>query len=254
VDSGALDKSVGLPPDGLHLWRWRLARAVHHQEEAWLTPDERARAARYRFDLPRHRFVAARAGLRRVLSRYLGTEDPCAFPFALGPHGKPALALPEQQWLRFSLAHTDDFALCALSREREVGVDVECIESDRSSALAMAYALGHLCSPAEVRFLAEDSEEGEHRFLTLWTAKEAVGKAQGAGMRPPIPVMDAVLASGLPVLPDAWVQHHAARRWWVARIVPFEGTVGALAVEMREEEPEETGATLTWFDLPQDGT
>jgi 4'-phosphopantetheinyl transferase len=237
----------------VHLWRWRLEQAVTSRDEVWLTPDEQVRAARYRFDLPRQNFVAARVGLRRILSSYLGIDAPCAFPFSLGPHGKPALALPEQQWLRFNIAHTGDFALCILCREREVGIDVEHIAGSQTSVDAMAYAVRRLCSPAERRFLDQDLLDAEHRFLTLWTCKEAVGKAEGRGLKPPIPAMDAVLTTGPTAFPDAWVQREAGGTWRVVRIEPFPGTVGALAVEGREERAEATMPQLTWFDLSQDG-
>ena len=265
--SGELDS---LADGALHLWRWRLDAPGSDRDapgsdraEAWLTSEELARAARHRFELPRRRFVAARAGLRRILSSYLGIDDPRKLPFVLGPHGKPALARPEQQWLRFNLAHTADFALCAISREREVGIDVEGIDGARTSASAMNYAVTHFCSPAERRFLAgaladpglEDeglADEGGP-FLALWTCKEAVGKARGTGLVPPVPVFDAALASDLPTLPAAWQQREEGQVWWVVRIVPFPGTVGALAVEIPDGHAE-SRSLLTWFDLRQTGT
>jgi 4'-phosphopantetheinyl transferase len=236
----------------VHLWRWRLEQAVTSRDEVWLTPDEQVRAARYRFDRPRQSFLAARVGLRRILSSYLGIDAPCAFPFSLGPHGKPTLALPEQQWLRFNIAHTGDFALCILCREREVGIDVERIEGSRSLVGAMSYAVQHFCSPVERWFLDHHPVDAAHHFLALWTCKEALGKGLGRGLKPPIPAMDAVLGADSMALPEAWLHREADRTWWVTRIEPFIATVGALAVEMPRDKVESSGPRLTWFDLPQD--
>ena len=181
-------------------------------------------------------------------------------PF-LGPHGKPALALSAHQWLRFNLAHTGDFALCAVCREREVGVDVELTTGSRVAATSMAYSVRQLYSSAERRFLEQGlSQRGDAlwwgNFLALWTCKEALGKARGTGLIPPIPSLDDLLGDGedLPVsessaLPDAWRQRETASTWWAMRIEPFIHTVGALAVETLEGDAE-TEIQVAWFDLP----
>ena len=243
-----LSESRHLEDGQVHLWRWRLDAGDPTRDAGWLTPDESARAARYRFDLPCRRFVAARAGLRRILGGYLSIDDPQALPFSAGPFGKPKLALSEQQWLRFNLAHTDDLALCAVCRDREVGVDVERVDGEAASASSMSYAIRHLCSPAERTFLKGDSAEAGVRFLTLWTCKEAVGKARGTGLRPPVSSIDSILAPALPTLPEAWLQHDAGQLWWVARLEPFPATLGALAVEVPAGHVH-TETSLTWFDL-----
>lgn len=239
-----------LPPRALHLWRWRLTATDAAYDQLWLTADERARAARYRFDPPRHRFVSARVGLRRILSVYLEVDDPCAFPFASGPHGKPALALPAQQWLRFNLAHTGDVAVCAICRGREVGIDVEAGDGSSTSPSAMSHAVRRFFSPAERAFLDRNPSPIGHAFLTLWTCKEAVGKASGAGLKPPIPTMDALLAGNLPGLPDTWLQYEEDRTWRVTRVLASTGLIGAVAVEVADGD--DAGETmLTWFELPQ---
>jgi phosphopantetheinyl transferase len=54
-------------------------------------------------------------------------ERPDRLTFTAGPHGKPSLtdrAGPVES-VRFNLAHSDDSALIAVARDREVGVDVE---------------------------------------------------------------------------------------------------------------------------------
>ena len=63
-----------LPDDEVHLWRIDLA-AVAPAEKRWqkiLSPDERARAARFHFERDRQHFTAARALLRTILAGYVG--------------------------------------------------------------------------------------------------------------------------------------------------------------------------------------
>ena len=75
--------------------------------------------------------------------------------FALGPHGKPALAHDgaDEGDLRFNLSHSGDLALVAVTAGREVGVDIE---------------------RARQRYTAE--------FLHDWVAREAVVKCRGLGL------------------------------------------------------------------------
>ena len=76
----------------IHVWRadLRVSDACLRRLEATLSPDERARAARFRFDEPRERFIVARGVLRDVLSRYV--DQPAnALRFAYNAYGKPSL-------------------------------------------------------------------------------------------------------------------------------------------------------------------
>src|SRR5260370_37083218 len=92
-----------VPP--VQLWVWSLDEA--QGAEAMLSDDERARAARMVVQLHAARFIAARAGLRRILGHCLG-RDPAALAFALGPHGKPHLqAAPD---LALNLSHSHHLA------------------------------------------------------------------------------------------------------------------------------------------------
>src|SRR5947199_249503 len=61
------------------------------QARSVLSREEKARAARFHFDLHRNRFVAGRAWLRIVLANYLGIK-PSKIAFSYSAAGKPALA------------------------------------------------------------------------------------------------------------------------------------------------------------------
>src|SRR5262245_12891009 len=77
-----------LTPATVHVWPVDLDRPAADET---LAPDERERAARFRFERDRLRFVAGRAALRCILALYLGLA-PHEVAFEQGTHGKPALA------------------------------------------------------------------------------------------------------------------------------------------------------------------
>lgn len=141
-----------------------------------LPADERWRAAEIVVPQVRRRFVAGRAGLRRVLARRLGVA-PSAVAFEYGPHGKPMVAgHPE---LHFNLSHSGDTALVAVTTLAEVGVDYERLR-DRARLLDVAR---RFFGPDEFERVADAAPEArEATFLRYWTRKEAVLKATGRGM------------------------------------------------------------------------
>jgi 4'-phosphopantetheinyl transferase len=113
-----------------------------------LCPAERERAARFRFERDRRRYIVARARLRQLLGARLGVR-PEAIEITHGMKGKPRLA---DGGLHFNLSHSDDVALYAFSSACELGADIEAIHGEPLS------------------------------FLYRWTRTEALAKALGAGL------------------------------------------------------------------------
>lgn len=147
-----------------------------------LDGSEAERAARFRFQRDRNRYVAAHAVLRLALAELLG-QSPERIELRRGPHGKPGLP-PEQGWA-FNLSHSENIAVIAaapLSRVAEIGVDVECV---RPVADWQSLAREHF-SAEEYRSLAATPDIQRSRaFLRCWTRKEACVKAIGAGLTIP---------------------------------------------------------------------
>jgi 4'-phosphopantetheinyl transferase len=187
-------------PGELHLWRLDLRQQDLWQQDLWqrdiaasgeqggmfwplLSQDERERAARFRFRKDRNNFVAARGGLRLVLSRYTGVPA-AELVFSYGDRGKPALvnggAVPG---LAFNATHSGAYAVYAVGNGCHIGVDVERIRPDvHTDDLAVsnfsAKELGAL------RALPPGERAG--RFFALWTCKEAYVKACGGGLFIPL--------------------------------------------------------------------
>jgi 4'-phosphopantetheinyl transferase len=156
-----------------------------------LSADERQRAARFRFEADRGRFVLARCAIRLALARALGGLAPQAVPLRVGPHGKPELASEDR--LAFSLSHAGDYIALALARDRRhVGIDID----QHQAANVERIAQDHFC-PRELQWLREGgSADVQARFYRIWTLKEAYLKASGiglAGAPSSVDVSDAVL-------------------------------------------------------------
>jgi 4'-phosphopantetheinyl transferase len=202
------------------LWVWTLDGAP--ADAAALSDDERRRAAR--LVMPGHgaRFVAARAGLRRILADFLG-RDPTALRFGLGPHGKPHVE--DAADLAFNLSHSDNLAAAAVTRGMPVGVDIERIRPVADGLAARFFArlesdaLGRIAPAARTA-----------AFHACWTRKEAYIKALGTGLATRL---DSFAVSLDPSDPARllWVDGDAdaPRRWQMHGFTPAEGFAGAIA-------------------------
>jgi 4'-phosphopantetheinyl transferase len=171
--------------DQIDLWTISLDGDVTSadRQASLLSADEAARASRFRMMGDRRRFAAGRAGLRRILAAYL-RADPASLDFSYGPAGKPELAgQPSTSGLRFNLSHSEGWALLAVTRGRAVGVDLERMRAGRD----LAAIAGRFFAPAEAAALAGFSPPlHEEAFFAIWTRKEALLKAFGAGLSLPL--------------------------------------------------------------------
>ncbi|HEX8557463.1 MAG TPA: 4'-phosphopantetheinyl transferase superfamily protein [Pyrinomonadaceae bacterium] len=216
--------------DGAEVHVWRVTPLTRPADEvaalrALLSEDEAARADRFRFERHRGHFIVARAALRRILGRYLGSPGRL-LRFGYNEYGKPSLAHPT---LRFNLSHAGEVALLAVTSGREVGVDVEAIRDDvEGEKLAE-----HFFSPGEVETLMSLPEAARARaFFDCWTRKEAFIKALGSGLSHPLDAFDVSLAPGEPAaLLRTRADSREAARWTLRELEPGEGYAAAVAVE-----------------------
>jgi 4'-phosphopantetheinyl transferase len=168
--------------------------------------------------------ATARAALVRLLCVYAG----CARPPVIerGVHGKPFA--PELPGLDFNLSHTGTHMMLVFARGQALGVDLEyCnrrISTDvvarRFFAPAEADALERL--PVEVRLPA---------FLRLWTHKEAVLKALGAGLQFGLARVEFTLDGNgeISALARLAPEAGAIAEWQLYPTRPAPGLIGALA-------------------------
>lgn len=175
---------------------------------ATLTPDERNRSARFRFERDRQRFIVAHGVLRELLGRYLRAQ-PGRISYVYNAFGKPALDGEFGGRLKFNLSHSAGLALIAIAAEADVGVDLECIRGQSD----YAEIARRFFSAAEVgQLTALPSDRYAEAFIGCWTRKEAYLKARGVGL------------AGFSVPPPD-------ERWSLLTLQPAAGYVGALAIE-----------------------
>jgi 4'-phosphopantetheinyl transferase len=222
------DAECELGVDSVHVWRVHLDRTegATRALSDLLTPDERARAARFRFPVDQARFTVARGALRKILARY-GEVAAEGLRFRTNEYGKPALGGGTD--LRFNLSHAHAIALVAVACGRDVGIDVELVRSDVET-LQIA---GHYFSSNEVATLAAlPSELTVRGFYTCWTRKEAYIKAIGKGLSQALDSFDVSLEPGSPAALLACRDDPSeVHRWSMQALHPGPGYVGALAVE-----------------------
>ena len=219
--------AVEYKPGEVHVWRFDLSAAGARSERfcAWLSADERARAARFAFERDRDHFVVARAGLRHLLATALA-RGAGEIAFALNRYGKPRLAGGGS--LRFNVSHSGDRALYAIALDREVGVDVEAVRPEvaRQGEVTPSFAPGEIADLARL-----SGDEHVAAFFALWSRKEAYIKGRGLGLSLALDRFRvSLLADDARLLEDA-DDLDAPRRWALLPLAVGPGYAGAVAAD-----------------------
>jgi 4'-phosphopantetheinyl transferase len=221
---------VPLAANQVHVWAAHLdlrpgalTRLAH-----FLSEEEHGRAARFRFERHRNRFIAARGVLRSILATHLDCA-PGELQFQYGANGKPALTGRfAETSLFFNLAHSDDLALIAITRLGPIGVDVEFVRpmADAGELVARFF------SPREsARFETVPADQKDAAFFNLWTRKEAWLKATGDGIGHLLNRVEVTFLPDEPAQLLALPEKPGLSRNWILReLSPAHGFVGALAL------------------------
>jgi 4'-phosphopantetheinyl transferase len=214
--------------DEVHVWRVPLDRPESETNtlRAVLSEEERARARRFRFTRHQAHYTVAHGALRMILSRYLAAPA-SGLRYHTNQYGKPALA--DGADLRFNLSHSDDLALVAVTRGREVGVDLERVRPDVDVLdLAASYF-----SAGEVNTLRSLAPELRvQSFFACWTRKEAYIKAIGKGLSQALDRFDvSVEPESDAALLRCEDDPSEVARWDLRSVRPGPGYIGALAVD-----------------------
>ncbi len=166
-----------LPLNVVDLWFAKLPE-VDFSLEALLSVDELRRALRFRFDRDAANFVARRGILRLILATYTGVP-PSQLSFTHNQFGKPALDGCFCN-TRFSLSHSGDLAVYAVTRGRDLGVDLEHL---RQGPLEIQSIARSFFSERQIATLDDTpADQKAEVFLRFWTQLEARGKARGIGI------------------------------------------------------------------------
>ena len=140
-----------------------------------LSAGELARAERFVRDVDRNRFLASHYLLRTFLSQYAG-ESPEEFSFGANRFKKPHL---ENSDLQFNLSHSGSYATVAITRGKQVGIDIETGVNQQT----VEDIAPRILTRMEMQQLEEAGIEGQVALFTrFWIAKESILKAFGEGL------------------------------------------------------------------------
>lgn len=137
---------------------------------------EKQKALRFRLQRDCDSYVAVHGLLRMILGSRLEIP-PRSVSLEYNRYGKPML-ISDRAPLYFSLSHSRDISIVALTSNGEVGADIEYIDPEFDfREISSAF------------FVKEENEYIDHgrpgdreRFYRLWTRKEALLKAIGTGL------------------------------------------------------------------------
>jgi 4'-phosphopantetheinyl transferase len=215
-----------LPSCEVHVWRLGLEQA--NFDISQLTPilshDERIKAASFRFERDRWRFIIGRGILRKILASYIGT-NPDQIEFYYGAYGKPFLKGFGSEDIHFNLTHSHYLILYAFARHRMVGIDVEHCRSVPEFE-QMAHRI--LSVTEKLRFKLLRNEQRTRVFLERWTLQEAKVKAMGIGLNEPN--RHDCISNHIDELCPSEVNLDR-RSWSIVPLAPAPCYTGSLAVE-----------------------
>jgi 4'-phosphopantetheinyl transferase len=215
----------------VHVWLVNLDVAAEYlnQFNRLLDRQELDRAHRFYFDRDRVAFVARRGVLRNILARYLKIQ-PGSIVYNESEYGK--LSVVDQgagKELYFNLSRSGNFALVAVNRMTEVGVDIEKIVSERADR----GVAGRFFTRQEYKNLeALGRDKWDPGFFSCWTRKEAFIKAVGEGLSRPLDSFEVSVNPGAPPrllkIDDSSTSRNS---WSMAELPVVEGYQSALAIE-----------------------
>lgn len=201
------------------------------QFECVLTADERARHGRFLFEKDRRRYLVTRSLVRYVLSRYIPIA-PADWRFDATEFGRPTIANahPDTRGLTFNISHSDRVVLLGVTRDVQLGIDVEDLQ--RRIPLDVADGFFSADEVRQLRSLPEALQPG--RFLDFWTLKESYIKARGKGLSLPLDQFGFDLSDQAAL--RVWFDERlgdAPEQWTFWQWRPSEESIAALCLENR---------------------
>jgi len=219
-----------LPENEIHIWKIPLVQSIHTIEtfEGALSQDEHSRSARYHFEKDKQKFIIARGSLRMILGQYLNIS-PDQIEFIYNDYGKPGLDKGcGDKKISFNLAHSDNWAVCAIVNKHIIGIDIEKIRTLPDVA-QIAERFFSDAEFADYQIVLEEHKISA--FFNCWTRKEAFIKAIGEGLSHPLDKFIVTLADNVPAkLVEVEDDPDEAANWEMISFNPAPGYIGAVAI------------------------
>jgi len=226
--AGAAESCLPLKLDEIHVWRCRISSGgdAVRSGTVLLSPQERSRVLRFRFEADAMRYTRSRICLRHLLALYTGTSA-ASVVLNEAPSGKPFMEDDEcPSPIRFSLSHSGDALVLAFALGQEVGVDVEA----RTSCVdVLSLAACFLPHSETKRLGALDIDARRAAFFTHWVRREAVLKVAGLGVAK-MPMVSVNRSAPVVQKLDRWEADCAGTGYTGWDLDTTEASPGALAV------------------------
>ncbi|MFK8031430.1 MAG: 4'-phosphopantetheinyl transferase superfamily protein [Gammaproteobacteria bacterium] len=220
-------------------------QAGYEQRLELLSPDEVERAERFKFNHHRMCWVSSRAALRSILAAHLEVQ-PHDLTFTLRDNGKPQLqstssarskkpdaGKTKNDRLHFNLSHSHERGLIALSKNLEVGCDVEHVKPITDWA---AITRRFFSQVEQQELFAVDLSLRPLAFFLGWTRKEAIIKATGEGLRAKLDAFDVTLTPEEEALVLEYRdESQVDANWHLRHFDPHPNYVAAVAVDSQVE-------------------
>ncbi len=141
-----------------------------------------------------------------------------------------------------SFSHSGGWVGCAVASGGRIGLDLEAARPSRSWLEIAETAFG----PAEIRRVARDGENG---FYRIWALREAVAKAEGAGLAVVTDRRDRVDQG-----PDSgrWTSRQEGALWHFAHWRVGDLFHLAMAFKCDSQGPQSREVELKWWHLPSE--
>lgn len=174
---------MDLEIEELHIWHISLiqSQATIETLANHLDENEKAKAEKFRFKTDRLNYIISHGAGREILAEYLDCL-PSVIQFEENDYGKPFLRENKKK-IYFNLSHSHEIALLAVSKKRQVGVDIEFIRTNFEEINIVE----QIFSTPEIETLQSLPKNLKTKaFFDCWTRKEAFIKAVGQGLSFPL--------------------------------------------------------------------
>ena len=227
-------KGMVLNDDDVHIWRANLQSDAISlvRSQLVLNDAELDKANRQYFDRDRIRSIMARGYLRHILSKYLALQA-TEIQFNYTDKGKPFID-PSQNptGLTFNISHSSNILVCAVSKNRRIGIDVEQIRELRTLNGMIRIVLS---TTEQASFALLPKQDQLFAFFNSWTGKEAYLKAIGMGIAFGLQAVEVVFDPSRAVeLLQVNGDRAQVAKWTIKRISPHSGYIAATVVEGRD--------------------
>lgn len=146
-----------------------------------LSEDETRRAARFRFDKHRNRFITGRGSIREILADR-GKCRPREIGFESNQYGKPVVDRPGfMRKFQFNASSSETLGGIAISNGIPLGLDIEKINPANRRDYD-SIVKNELATDEYAWYQKHADSDRIRAFFELWTCKEAYLKALGVGL------------------------------------------------------------------------